>query len=54
MVNFQHWVAGMEGWCMWLLTKFGEQEPWTKEEVHVCVALRRELQNPYHHVWHRV
>ncbi|KAJ5414920.1 hypothetical protein N7509_000018 [Penicillium cosmopolitanum] len=34
-VNFLHWVAGMEGWCMWLLSKFGEPQPRTKEEVHV-------------------
>ncbi|KAJ5277607.1 hypothetical protein N7534_003675 [Penicillium rubens] len=34
-VNFQHWIAGLEGWCMWHFTKFGEPEPWTKEEVHV-------------------
>lgn len=63
--NFQHWVAGMEGWCMWLLTRFGEPQPRTKEEVYkeevykeevyVYVAqLRQELQNPYHHVWHRM
>ncbi|OKP12453.1 hypothetical protein PENSUB_1913, partial [Penicillium subrubescens] len=54
-VNFQHWVAGMEGWFMWLLTRFGEPQPWSKEEVYVYVAqLRKELQSPYHHVWHRV
>jgi hypothetical protein len=54
-VNFQHWIAGLEGWCMWHFTKFGEPEPWTKEEVHVYVAqLRKELKKPHHHVWHRV
>jgi hypothetical protein len=31
IVNFQHWLSGMEGWCMWLLTKFGTPEPWSKE-----------------------
>lgn len=31
IVNYQHWLSGMEGWCMWLLTKFGSPEPWSKE-----------------------
>ncbi|CAG8148345.1 unnamed protein product [Penicillium salamii] len=52
-VNVQHWMSGMEGWCMWLLTKFGEPEPWTKEQVHVyCAKLRSELKNPYYHAYH--
>ncbi|KAJ5253238.1 hypothetical protein N7489_003648 [Penicillium chrysogenum] len=46
-VNFQHWITGLEGWCMWLFTKFGEPQPWAKEEVHVYVAqLRKELKTP--------
>lgn len=53
-VNFQHWMSGMEGWCMWLLTKFGSPEPWAKEEVLVYVAkLRAELKNPRFHVYQR-
>ncbi|KAJ5334539.1 hypothetical protein N7452_006942 [Penicillium brevicompactum] len=53
VVNVQHWMTGMEGWCMWLLTKFGEPEPWTKDQVHVyCAKLRRELKNPYYHGYH--
>ncbi|KXG52938.1 uncharacterized protein PGRI_081930 [Penicillium griseofulvum] len=54
MVNCQHWMSGMEGWCMWLLTKFGDPQPWTKEEVHVyCAKLRSELKNPYIHAYHK-
>ncbi|KAJ5083679.1 hypothetical protein N7456_013106 [Penicillium angulare] len=35
VMNFQHWMTGMEGWCMWLLTKYGTPQPWTTEEVYV-------------------
>ncbi|OQD76371.1 hypothetical protein PENDEC_c004G06193 [Penicillium decumbens] len=53
-VNFHHWMSGMEGWCMWLLTKFGSPEPWTKDEVLVYVAkLRKELKNPRFHIYQR-
>lgn len=53
-VNFQHWLSGMEGYGMWLLTKFGDPVPWTKEEVQVYVAkMRKELSNPRFHVYHR-
>lgn len=54
-VNYQHWMSGMEGWCMWLLTKFGEPKPWTKDEVDVYVAkMRAQLKNPRFHVYQRV
>jgi hypothetical protein len=54
MVNSQHWMSGMEGWCMWLLTKYGDPEPWTKDEVHVyCAKLRSELKNPSYHAYHK-
>lgn len=54
MVNFQHWLSGMEGWAMWLLTKFGEPTPWSKDEVIVYVAkLRAELKNPRYHTYER-
>ncbi|KAJ5894943.1 hypothetical protein N7495_006634 [Penicillium taxi] len=53
-VNFQHWMIGMEGWCMWLLTKFGKPEPWTNEQVRVYVAkMRAELKNPRYHLYQR-
>lgn len=54
-VNGQHWKAGMEGWAMWLLTKFGVPYPWTKEEVQVFAAqMRNELNNSHFPLWHRV
>lgn len=54
VVNCQHWMSGMEGWCMWLLTKYGQPEPWTKDQVYVyCAKLRAELKNPYYHAYHR-
>ncbi|KAI1829392.1 hypothetical protein DTO027I6_9607 [Penicillium roqueforti] len=53
-INFQHWINGMEGWCMWLLTKFGHPQPWDKDEVHVYVAkLRKELKDSRFHIWHQ-
>lgn len=53
-INFQHWLSGMEGWCMWLLTKFGSPAPWTQEEVRVFVAkMRQEFKNPYYHTYQR-
>lgn len=40
--------------CMWLLTKFGSPEPWTKEQVHVYVAkMRAELKKCHCHVYQR-
>lgn len=45
-----HWNAALEGWAMWLLTHFGEPEPWTMEEVQVFLAeVRLELKNPHIH-----
>ncbi|KAJ5686814.1 hypothetical protein N7536_009433 [Penicillium majusculum] len=54
VVNFQHWLSGMEGWCMWLLTHFGAPNPWTKDEVIVYLAkVRSELKNPRYHIYQR-
>lgn len=53
-VNFQHWMCGLEGWCMWLLTRYGSPRPWTKEEVLVYVAkMRAELKKPRYHIYER-
>jgi hypothetical protein len=39
---------------MWLLTKFGSPEPWTRDEVLVYLAkLRKELKNPRFHIYQR-
>ncbi|KAI1839103.1 hypothetical protein DTO006G1_757 [Penicillium roqueforti] len=54
VVNFQHWLSGMEGWCMWLLTHFGAPHPWSKDEVTVFLAkVRSELKNPKYHIYQR-
>lgn len=53
--NSQHWKTGMEGWAMWLLSKFGAPYPWRREEVQVYTAkIRNELNDPRYHVWHKV
>ncbi|KAJ5291454.1 hypothetical protein N7478_000705 [Penicillium angulare] len=47
MVNMQHWLGGMEGYSMYLLTKCGDPMPWSKDEVLVYVAqMRKALTNP--------
>ncbi|KGO40325.1 hypothetical protein PEX1_062550 [Penicillium expansum] len=51
-LQYGHWNAALEGWAMWLLTHFGEPEPWTKEEVQVYLAkVRKELSNPHIHAY---
>lgn len=51
-LHYHQWIAGMEGWGMYLLTKFGVPVPWAKEEVLVLLAkVRKELQDPHIHMW---
>ena len=51
-LNHHMWMTGMDGWAMYLLTKFGLPQPWSKEEVQVYVAkARAEVQNPRHHLY---
>ncbi|KAJ5457249.1 hypothetical protein N7530_012523 [Penicillium desertorum] len=51
-LHYHQWTAGMEGWGLYLLTKFGVPRPWTKEEVLVLLArVRKELQDPHVHMW---
>jgi hypothetical protein len=52
-VNLQHWSSGLDGWAMFLLTKFGAPRPWSADEVRVYVAkVRAELQSPGQHIYH--
>jgi hypothetical protein len=45
----------MEGYTMYLMTKFGSPTPWSPEEVQVYNAsMRKELLNPRHHAYQRV
>ncbi|KAJ5241800.1 uncharacterized protein N7469_000127 [Penicillium citrinum] len=54
-INYHHWSAGLEGYAMWLLTKFGAPEPWTTDEVHVYLAsIRKELADSKTHAYQYV
>lgn len=51
-LNYHHWASGLEGWGMWLLTKFGVPQPWEKEEVQVYTGdMRTELKKPQYHAY---
>ncbi|KAF3384708.1 Secondary metabolism regulator LAE1 [Penicillium rolfsii] len=51
-LQYAHWSAGLEGWAMWLLTKYGDPKPWTPEEVQIYLAkVRAELKDPHVHRW---
>lgn len=51
-LQYAHWSAAIEGWAMWLLTKFGDPEPWTPDEVQIYLAkVRAELKDPHVHRW---
>lgn len=46
LLHTQHWSTGLEGYCMFLLTKFGAPTPWKPDEVQVFLAkVRAELRN---------
>lgn len=54
-INYHHWSSGLEGYAMWLLTKFGAPEPWTTDEVHVYLAsIRKELADSKIHAYQYV
>lgn len=47
-VNKQQFLEGIEGWTLFLLTKFGELTPWTPEEVQVwLMKVREDLNKGY-------
>ena len=47
--NEEHIKAGIEGYAMYLLTKFGDPQPWSAEEVQVFLAkVRKEMEKGYH------
>lgn len=46
-------LGGMEGYSMFLFTKFGEPEPWSPAEVQVYLAkLRKEIETPGLHAYY--
>ncbi|RDW73348.1 hypothetical protein BP6252_07255 [Coleophoma cylindrospora] len=52
-VSKEHWKAGLEGWAMYLLTKFGAPQPWLPEEVLVyCAQMRQALDDRSVHGYH--
>lgn len=52
-LNYHQWSSGLEGWGMWVLTKYGEPHCWAKEEVQVYAAeMRAQLRKPQHHTYH--
>ena len=51
-VNYHAWVGGLEGYGLFLLTKFGAPEPWSKEEVLTWVGkVREEFKKPKQHIY---
>lgn len=47
------WLSGLDGFAMFLLTKFGSPEPWSQEEVLTYTAkVRAEMKDPRHHAYH--
>jgi hypothetical protein len=54
-INQGHWLTGLEGYTMYLFTRYGCPTPWSKEEVHVHLAqVRKELTDPRYHLYHTV
>lgn len=54
VVNHKFWISGLEGFGMWLLTRFGDPEPWSREKVIVYVAhMRQELLKTSIHAYSR-
>ncbi|CAG8333113.1 unnamed protein product [Penicillium salamii] len=51
-LQYLHWTTALEGWAMWLLTKFGAPSPWSSDEVQVYLTkVRSELRNPHVHAF---
>ena len=51
-VNYRVWVDGLEGYGLYLLTRFGPPKPWTKEEVlEFTGRVRKEFQRPGQHIY---
>ncbi|CAG8118490.1 unnamed protein product [Penicillium salamii] len=51
-LQYLHWTTALEGWAMWLLTRFGAPSPWSSDEVQVYLTkVRSELRNPHVHAF---
>ena len=54
-LHHKQWMAGVEGWVMFFLTKWAKPKPWSLEEVQALLAdVRKEIQNPQYHVYQDV
>lgn len=45
--------AGVAGFCLWLLTKYGEPEPWTMDQVLAYVSKTRQEIAAGYHIYHK-
>lgn len=44
-----HYLSGVEGWTIFMLTHFGQPQPWSIEKVQVWLAkVRNEINAGYH------
>lgn len=51
--NEMHFLQGMEGYVLHILTKFGQPKPWSVEEVHRFMdKVRKELASGWHIYWY--
>ncbi|KAJ5162092.1 hypothetical protein N7492_007484 [Penicillium capsulatum] len=49
-LHYHHWETGLEGYAVWLLSKFGAPSPWGAEEIQEFVdKTRSELNDPNIH-----
>lgn len=53
-VNLKGIMAGLEGYVLFMLTKFGAPKPWSVEEVKKYVERAKvDLNNPKYHVYNK-
>lgn len=53
-VKAEEVTTGMEGWCTFLLTNFGDTKPWSLDEVTVLLAkMRADIANPSYHTYQK-
>lgn len=47
-------MQGIEGWCLFFLTKYGAPQPWSAEEAKVLIEqMRTDFENPRYHVYQK-
>ena len=49
-LRLKEFLEGMEGYSLFLLTHFGEPEPWSPEQVQILLMeMRKDLSNKNYH-----